>query len=116
MEVMERKLALNNVACIQFGPRIPSDQHYIRFNNGDGCSSPVIIFIIYNLSLISSEVEQMTGLCVDHIVTLEYPGCFTNALMMHELLHTLGNCYIYLLTLHLNFKNFSLLFYLIECI
>jgi hypothetical protein len=54
MEIMERKLALNNVACIQFRPRISSDQHYIRFNNGNGCSSPVIIFIIYNLSLISS--------------------------------------------------------------
>jgi hypothetical protein len=79
MEIMARKLALNNVACIQFRPRIPSDQHYIRFNNGDGCSSPVSIFIIYNLSLISSEVEQMTGLV--SIISLHWN--IPDALQMH---------------------------------
>jgi hypothetical protein len=42
----------------------------------------------------------MTSLGVDHIVTLEYHGCFTNTLMIHELLHTLGNYFIYRLTLH----------------
>ncbi len=57
MEKMERKIAINNVACIQFRPRIPSDQYYISFYNGEGCSSPVIILIlhtyVYNLTLIS---------------------------------------------------------------
>ncbi|CAF3722778.1 unnamed protein product [Rotaria sordida] len=41
MEKMQREIAINNVACIKFRPRIPSDQYYISFNNGDGCSSPV---------------------------------------------------------------------------
>jgi hypothetical protein len=54
MEKMEREIAINNVACIQFRPRIPSDKYYIMFSNGEGCSSPVIILMIYYLILISS--------------------------------------------------------------
>jgi hypothetical protein len=45
MEKMERKIAINNVACIQFRPRIPSDQYYISFYKGEECSSPVVILI-----------------------------------------------------------------------
>jgi hypothetical protein len=47
MHKMERDIAINNVACIQFRPRIPSDQYYISFFDGNGCSSPVTILIIY---------------------------------------------------------------------
>lgn len=79
MEKMERKIAINNVACIRFRPKIPSDQHYINIFNGEGCSSPV---------------GQMTGEGVNHTVTLEYPGCLDDARIMHELLHTLGNLLI----------------------
>jgi hypothetical protein len=46
MEKMQRKLAINNVACIQFRPKISSDQYYVNFYNGEGCSSPVVILII----------------------------------------------------------------------
>ena len=48
---------------------------------------------MYNLILISLQVGQMTGEGINHTVTLEYPGCFADALIMHELLHTLGNRY-----------------------
>jgi hypothetical protein len=33
----------------------------------------------------------MTGEGINHTVTLEYPGCFDEGTIMHELLHTLGN-------------------------
>jgi hypothetical protein len=45
MNKMERDIAINNVACIQFRPRVPSDQYYISFSNSIGCASPVIIYI-----------------------------------------------------------------------
>jgi hypothetical protein len=32
----------------------------------------------------------MAGLDIDHIVSINYPGCFDNGRIMHELLHTLG--------------------------
>jgi hypothetical protein len=76
MKKMEHALAINSVACIQFRPRIPSDQHYINIHNAEGCSSPV---------------GQMTGEGINHTVTIEYPGCFDDGRIMHELLHTLGN-------------------------
>ncbi|CAF1333542.1 unnamed protein product [Rotaria sordida] len=76
MEKMEREIAINNVACIKFRPKLSTDQYYISFKDGDGCSSPV---------------GQMRGEEMEHIVTLNYPGCFVDAIIMHELLHTLGN-------------------------
>ena len=45
MQKMERAIAINNVACIQFRPRIPSDKYYISIFDGEGCSSPVTILI-----------------------------------------------------------------------
>lgn len=40
MRKMEHLIAINNVKCIQFRPRIPSDQYYISIEDGDGtCSS-----------------------------------------------------------------------------
>ena len=34
---------------------------------------------------------QNTGLSFDRIVTLQHPGCLSEAIIMHELLHTLGS-------------------------
>ncbi len=53
MQKMERLIAIDNVKCIQFRPRIPSDMYFISIVNGDGCSSYVnILFthlIIFNI-------------------------------------------------------------------
>ncbi len=55
MQKMERLIAIDNVECIQFWPRIPSDMYFISIVNGDGCSSYVnILFtplIIFNIIL-----------------------------------------------------------------
>ena len=37
----------------------------------------------------------MTGEGINHTVTIGYPGCFFDAIIMHELLHTLGNRFQY---------------------
>jgi hypothetical protein len=36
----------------------------------------------------------MTGEGINHTVSIAYPGCFHDAIIMHELLHTLGNLLI----------------------
>ncbi|CAF3735862.1 unnamed protein product [Rotaria sordida] len=41
MRLMERYVAINNTRCIQFRPRVPTDQYYITIVNGAGCSSYV---------------------------------------------------------------------------
>ena len=43
---MERFIAVNNVMCIQFRPKEPSDLYFITFVSGDGCSSYVSRFRI----------------------------------------------------------------------
>ncbi|CAF1002947.1 unnamed protein product [Rotaria sordida] len=75
MEKLERLIAINNVQCIRFRPRISSDPYYITIVNGFGCSS---------------HVGQNTGVDMIRQLTLQYPGCFLEAIIMHELLHTLG--------------------------
>ncbi len=35
----------------------------------------------------------MTGEGINHTVSIAYPGCFDDARIMHELLHTLGNLF-----------------------
>lgn len=56
MRKMERVIAVNNVVCIHFRPRIPSDEYYISFYDGFGCSSYVNKnnHFLYNLILILS--------------------------------------------------------------
>lgn len=41
MRTMEAIVAINNVRCIQFRPRVLSDVYYITITNGSGCSSYV---------------------------------------------------------------------------
>jgi hypothetical protein len=36
----------------------------------------------------------MTGESINHTVTLEYPGCFDDSTIMHELLHALGILFV----------------------
>jgi hypothetical protein len=38
---LENLLAINNVRCIRFRPKNPSDIYFVRFFNGVSCSSPV---------------------------------------------------------------------------
>ncbi|CAF1451440.1 unnamed protein product [Adineta ricciae] len=70
---MERLVAINNVVCIQFRPKQSSDRYFIEIVDGLGCSSYV-----------------GQGGASFHQVSLEYPKCFTEGMIMHELLHTLG--------------------------
>ncbi len=47
MEKMERLIAINNVQCVQFRPRVANDQYYIILINGNGCSSYVNQFAYF---------------------------------------------------------------------
>ncbi|CAF3430858.1 unnamed protein product [Rotaria sp. Silwood1] len=47
MEKLERLIAINNVQCIRFRPRISSDPYYITIVRGSGCSSYVSKLIIH---------------------------------------------------------------------
>jgi hypothetical protein len=76
MQNMERLIAINNVKCIQFRPRIPSDEYYITIRDGDGTCS--------------SFVGQNTGIDMERTVTLSTPQCLSQGMVIHELLHVLG--------------------------
>ncbi len=41
MRKLESLVAINNVRCVQFQPRVSSDLYYITIRNRDGCSSYV---------------------------------------------------------------------------
>ncbi|CAF4048199.1 unnamed protein product [Rotaria sp. Silwood2] len=47
MEKLERLIAINNVQCIRFRPKVSSDLYYIPIVNGSGCSSYVSKLIIH---------------------------------------------------------------------
>ncbi|CAF1308720.1 unnamed protein product [Adineta ricciae] len=75
MRKLELLVAVNLVRCVQFRPRISSDQYYIIIENGAGCSS---------------YVGQNPGVTMNRTVTLQSPGCLSDGVVLHELLHTLG--------------------------
>ena len=75
MQKMERLISMNNHKCIQFRPKNASDIYYITIINGYGCYS---------------YVGQNTGISMVREVSLQHPGCLYEAIIMHELLHTLG--------------------------
>jgi len=59
MRQMERLIAINNVQCIQFRPRIPSDQYYITIRDRDedqdeACSSFVSLKEFFYLVILQS--------------------------------------------------------------
>ncbi|UJR19040.1 hypothetical protein I4U23_022171 [Adineta vaga] len=70
MRKLEKLVAINNVQCILFRPRVSSDLYYITIQNGTGCLAPV---------------GQFTG-----DVILQYPGCFDDGRTFHEFMHVLG--------------------------
>lgn len=41
-------------------------------------------------NLLPFQVGQNTGVTMIRTVTLQHPGCLYEAIIMHELLHTLG--------------------------
>ncbi|UJR20171.1 hypothetical protein I4U23_023303 [Adineta vaga] len=75
MRKLEHLVAINNVVCIQFRPKRSTDRYYIYIAKTSGCSSYV--------------GQSIHGMSL-HTVSLEYPGCFFDGIVMHELLHTLG--------------------------
>ncbi|CAF3993037.1 unnamed protein product [Rotaria sp. Silwood1] len=75
MRKLESLVAINNVQCILFRPKVSSDVYYITIRNGAGCSS---------------YIGQNTGITMERTVSLNYPGCFDDGRMMHEFIHTLG--------------------------
>ncbi|UJR12794.1 hypothetical protein I4U23_016967, partial [Adineta vaga] len=75
IQELERIIAINNVQCIRFRPRIPTDKYYIIIKSDNGCYS---------------SIGQITGVQMDRVVSLEDPRCLTKAIIMHELIHTLG--------------------------
>ncbi|UJR12915.1 hypothetical protein I4U23_017089 [Adineta vaga] len=75
IQELERIIAINNVQCIRFRPRIPTDRYHIIIKSDNGCYS---------------SIGQITGVQMDRVVSLEDPRCLTKAIIMHELIHTLG--------------------------
>ncbi|CAF1223033.1 unnamed protein product [Rotaria sordida] len=76
MRTLESLTAVNNVPCVQFRERVPSDgEYFITIRDGRGCSSMV---------------GRYTGYRADRQVTLENPGCLNTGTIMHELIHSLG--------------------------
>lgn len=49
MRTLETSVAINNVRCVQFRPRINNEEYYIVIVNGSGCSSYVSISAEINL-------------------------------------------------------------------
>ena len=41
MRKLENYVAINNVRCVQFRPKEPTDTYYITIIDGEDCSSPV---------------------------------------------------------------------------
>lgn len=57
MRKLENYVAINNVRCVQFRPKEPTDTYYITIVDGADCSSPVctsvqINCIFYSISVI----------------------------------------------------------------
>ena len=50
---------------------------------------------LYLIRFMLSQVGQNTGIVFTRTVTLQHPGCLYEAIIMHELLHTLGNHILY---------------------
>ena len=46
MDSMERQIAINNVRCIQFRPKVPLDRYFITIVDGKDCSAYVSTFNI----------------------------------------------------------------------
>ena len=93
MRKMENMVAVKNVKCIEFREKNTYDEYFITIKNKFGCSSIVIIRIILSLFKLkySFKVGQYTGVRMDRTVTLLAPDCLSDGIIMHELLHTLGN-------------------------
>ena len=94
MRLLENSVAINNVRCVQFRPRVTNDLYFIRIISGSGCSSNVTIFLLIILIMPSEndifQVGQNTGIVMNRTVSLQTPGCIYSGIIMHELLHTLG--------------------------
>lgn len=75
MRKLENLVAVSNVRCVQFRPRVSTDRYFIIIENGDGCWS---------------YVGQNAGLNMNRTVSLQSTGCLYDGTVMHEFLHTLG--------------------------
>ena len=101
MQHIESATAVNNVSCVRFRPRIPSDPYYITIINGTGCSSTVnttnTLTLFSPISSFAFQVGQNTGSIEPRVVTLQQVGCIYQGLIIHELLHTLGHYHYFLI-------------------
>ena len=59
MKNLEDSVAINNVKCIQFRPRISSDQYYITIRNNIGCSSHVNSSFLYSIIFDSFSIIRL---------------------------------------------------------
>ncbi|CAF1376643.1 unnamed protein product, partial [Adineta steineri] len=72
MRRLEQIVAINNKLCIQFRPKISTDQHFTTIKTGIGCTSTV------GQNWYSTKELTLGN------------GCIHEGTIMHELLHTLG--------------------------
>jgi meprin B len=70
MRTIEDKTKVNGKACITFKPR-SGESAYVRFENGNGCHTPV------------GYIGRKSSVTIGH-------GCERKGTIMHELLHALG--------------------------
>ena len=94
MQRMEQSIAVNNVLCVHFRPKISSDPYYITIRNGNGCSSYVkknLFFIFNTKQLFLFKIGQNPNMNGERTVSLQAFGCLDHGRITHELLHTLGN-------------------------
>jgi len=73
MRRLENTVAINNNPCVHFRPKTAADPHFVTIRPGSGCSATV---------------GQNWG--STKVMTLQNPGCFSDGILMHEMLHLLG--------------------------
>jgi hypothetical protein len=78
MRQMEQQTAVDGVPCIQFRPKLSTDNIFINIQNGSGCSA---------------HVGYLKDYVLNRTVTLMYAPpytCMIPGIIQHELLHVLG--------------------------
>jgi hypothetical protein len=101
MRRLEGSTAINNVRCVQFRPKVSTDQYYTTIKNGPVCYSTVCSVRYHKcmLSLIFLfvlfKIGRVKNINEIHTIILNSSTCLYEGLIMHELLHAIGKWYLF---------------------